>query len=97
VAAFGTGFGWPRDAAGWAGLAMLTVLYGSAITSLFVVLPRLGAVDNAAVMNFEPVAALVLGWLVLGQTIAPLQLLGGAIVIAAIAFLSFDRPRRPAA
>jgi drug/metabolite transporter (DMT)-like permease len=89
--AFVTGFDWPRDAAGWTGLSLLTVLYGMAITGLFVVLPRLGAVNNAAIMNFEPVAALGLAWAVLGQTIAPIQLAGGVVVIAAIVYLSAGR------
>lgn len=87
----GDNFAWPVNAQGWAGLSMLTVLYGTAITGFFVVLPRLGAVNNAAIMNFEPVAALGLGWLVLGQTVAPIQLLGGAIVLAAIVFLTTGR------
>jgi len=90
-----TGFGWPADATGWTGLALLTALYGTAITGLFVVLPRLGAVNNAAIMNFEPVAALGMAWAVLGQTVSAVQLLGGAIVIAAIVYLSTGpRPAR---
>lgn len=84
----GAGFALPHDGPGWIGLALLTVLYGSAITGLFVVLPRLGAVNNAAIMNFEPVASLVVGWIVLGQTVAPMQMLGGAIVIGAIVWLT---------
>jgi drug/metabolite transporter (DMT)-like permease len=91
VGAFVTGFDWPRDAAGWTGLSLLTVLYGMAITGLFIVLPRLGAVNNAAIMNFEPVAALGMAWAVLGQTIAPIQLAGGVVVIAAIVYLSAGR------
>lgn len=90
-----TGFRWPDDATGWTGLTLLTVLYGAAITGLFVVLPRLGAVNNAAIMNFEPVAALGMAWAVLGQTVSPIQLLGGAIVIGAIVYLSTGpRPGR---
>jgi len=84
----GSGFAWPVDGRGWAGLILLTLFYGAAITGLFVILPRLGAVNNAAIMNFEPVAALVMGWAVLGQTVAPVQLVGGVIVIAAIVFLT---------
>jgi len=91
VGAFVTGFDWPRDAEGWTGLSLLTMLYGMAITGLFVVLPRLGAVNNAAIMNFEPVAALGMAWVVLGQTIAPIQLAGGLVVIGAIAYLSAGR------
>ena len=85
------GFALPADGIGWLGLALLTVLYGTAITVLFTVLPRLGAVNNAAIMNFEPVAALALGWLVLDQRIAASQVAGGLIVIAAIVVLTAGR------
>jgi drug/metabolite transporter (DMT)-like permease len=40
------------------------------------VLPRLGVVGNSAIMNVEPVFALVLAWLILGQAIAPSQVAG---------------------
>lgn len=80
-------FAWPRNATGWGALALLTLLYASAITALFVLLPRLGAVNNAAIMNFEPIAALLLAWIVLDQAMAPVQLLGAAIVVAAIVLL----------
>ncbi len=81
-------FQWPHDAAGWTGLTLLTIFYGAAITALFVLLPRLGAVNNAAIMNFEPIAALLLGWVVLGQHVAPIQIVGAAVVIGAIVLLS---------
>ncbi|MFZ9678613.1 MAG: DMT family transporter [Quisquiliibacterium sp.] len=81
----------PTDPTGWLGLVLLTILYGTAITGLFTLLPRLGAVNNAAILNFEPVAALLLGWIVLEQHIAPIQLAGGGIVIAAIIVLTTGR------
>ena len=81
----------PADATGWAGLALLSLLYGTAITSLFVVLPKLGGANNAVVLNFEPIAVLFMGWAVLGQTIAPLQVLGAFIVVGAIAWLGLTR------
>ena len=80
-------FALPWDATGWIALAFLTALYGTAITSLFVVLPRLGAVNNMAVLNFEPIAVLALAWLILGQAVAPLQILGAFIVVGSIAWL----------
>lgn len=85
------GLAWPADGLGWLGLALLTFFYGTAITSMFVVLPRLGAVNNAAIMNFEPVSALILAWLLLGQAIAPIQLLGVLLVIGAIIVMSLRR------
>jgi drug/metabolite transporter (DMT)-like permease len=80
-------FALPADRTGWIALALLTVFYGTAITSMFVLLPRLGAVNNAAVLNFEPIAVLGLAWLILGQAVAPLQILGAFIVVGAIAWM----------
>jgi drug/metabolite transporter (DMT)-like permease len=82
----------PRDAAGWGGVALLTVFYGGAITSLFVVLPRLGGgAASTVALNFEPIAALVLGWMVLGQTVKPLQIVGAFLVVGAIAWMGARR------
>ena len=81
------GFALPADGTGWIALALLTVFYGTAITSTFVLLPRLGAVNNAAVLNFEPIAVLGLAWLILDQAVAPLQIAGAFIVVGAIAWM----------
>ena len=80
-------FALPADATGWIALVLLTVFYGTAITSLFVVLPRLGAVNNMAILNFEPIAVLGLAWLILGQAVAPLQIVGAFIVVGAIMWM----------
>jgi len=77
----------PADRTGWIALALLTVFYGTAITSTFVLLPKLGAVNNAAVLNFEPIAVLGLAWVVLDQAVSPLQILGAFIVVGAIAWM----------
>ena len=90
--AFQGGFHLPDVAAGWWGLALLTLLYGTGITILFTVLPRLGVVGNAAIMNVEPVFALVLAWLILGQAIAPSQVAGALLVVATVVWLGL-RPR----
>ena len=86
------GFRLPDAAAGWWGLALLTLLYGTGITILFTVLPRLGVVGNSAIMNVEPVFALVLAWLILGQAIAPSQVAGALLVVATVVWLGL-RPR----
>ncbi len=77
----------PSDRTGWTALALLTVFYGTAITSTFVLLPKLGAVNNAAVLNFEPIAVLGLAWLILDQAVAPLQILGAFIVVGSIVWM----------
>jgi drug/metabolite transporter (DMT)-like permease len=85
------GFHLPTAPAGWGGLATLTFLYGTAFTIMFTVLPRLGVVGNSAIMNVEPVFALVLAWLVLGQAIAPVQVGGALLVVGAVVALGLRK------
>ena len=85
------GLHWPTAASGWAGLAGLTVLYGTAFTITFILLPRLGVVGNSPILNVEPVAALVLAWALLGQAIAPVQVLGALLVVGAVMTLGLRR------
>ena len=54
-------------------------------------LPRLGVVGNSAIMNVEPVFALVLAWLILGQTIGAIQVIGALIVVGAVMVLGMRR------
>ena len=85
------GFHLPQAAPGWWGLAALTFLYGTAFTIMFTVLPRLGVVANSAIMNIEPIFALALAWVVLGQSIAPSQVAGGVLVVATVIALGLRR------
>ena len=80
----------PKDTTGWAGLALLAGFYCVAMLSLFFVLPRLPTTITAA-LNFEPIALLVLGWLVLGFTVTPLQLVGAVTTVSAIAWLGLAK------
>ncbi len=85
------GFHLPTAPAGWWGLVLLTLLYGTAFTIMFTLLPRLGVVGGSPIMNVEPVAALVLAWFLLGQTIAPVQVLGALVVVAAVMALGLRK------
>jgi drug/metabolite transporter (DMT)-like permease len=85
------GFRLPTAPAGWGGLVTLTVLYGTAFTMMFTVLPRLGVVGNSAIMNVEPVFALVLAWLILGQAVAPVQVAGALLVVGAVMALGLRK------
>lgn len=81
----------PNASAGWWGLGLLTLLYGTAFTVMFTVLPKLGVVGNSAIMNVEPVFALVLAWAVLGQSIAAMQLVGALVVVATVLWLGLRK------
>jgi drug/metabolite transporter (DMT)-like permease len=81
----------PNAHMGWWGLGALTFLYGTAFTIMFTVLPKLGVVGNSAIMNVEPVFALVLAWAVLGQSIAPVQVVGALVVVATVMWLGLRK------
>jgi drug/metabolite transporter (DMT)-like permease len=85
------GFHLPQAPAGWWGLAALSLLYGTAFTIMFTLLPKLGVVGNSAIMNVEPVFALALAWLLLGQSIAPVQVAGALLVVGAVLALGLRK------
>lgn len=85
------GLDFPKSQSGWVALASLAALYGTASTVLFVLVPRLNMARNAPVMNLEPVASLLFGFVILGQVLAPVQLVGGAVVLGGIVWLSLMR------
>ncbi|MBK7060130.1 MAG: DMT family transporter [Rubrivivax sp.] len=83
----------PHSPPGWWGLVLLTLLYGTAFTVMFTLLPRLGVVGSSPILNVEPVAAMVMAWALLGQHIAPVQVLGALIVVGTVMVLGLRRRR----
>ena len=82
------GMALPSATPGWFGLGALVLLYGGAFSVLFISVPRLNMARNAPVMNMEPIATLLFGWVVLEQMISPAQMLGGLVVITGIVILT---------
>ena len=80
----------PRDALGWMGLAMLAVFYCIAMMSLFYVLPRVPATSTGA-LNFEPIALLVLTWVILDHRVTLTQSIGALVTVSAIAWLGMSK------
>jgi drug/metabolite transporter (DMT)-like permease len=94
LASFGQGgLHWPNAMAGWWGLASLTLLYGTAFTIMFTLLPRLGVVGSSPILNVEPVAALAMAWLLLDQAISAIQVVGALLVVGAVMALGLRRRR----
>jgi drug/metabolite transporter (DMT)-like permease len=85
------GLQWPNAPAGWWGLAALTLLYGTAFTIMFTLLPKLGVVGSSPILNVEPVAALGMAWLLLGQSISAIQVAGALLVVGTVMALGLRR------
>ncbi len=80
---------WPQSAAGWfAVLAIALVSTVAAITLYFAGLARVGPTRAATLSTLEPVVTVTLAALVLGEAIAPAQIAGGALILAAVALLA---------
>ena len=81
-------------AAGWGWLAGIAVVSTVAAVSLFFAgLKRVGPTTASILSTVEPVVTVVLAFLVFGELLGTLQLLGGALVIAAVLVLGSYRQR----
>jgi drug/metabolite transporter (DMT)-like permease len=76
----------PENDAAWLGLAGLAALYAIGFSGLFLLLPLLGPIPIAVTLNLEPLAVAVISWLALGEALAPAQMLGGLLVVAAVIY-----------
>jgi drug/metabolite transporter (DMT)-like permease len=80
--------------AGWGWLAGIAVVSTVAAVSLFFAgLKRVGPTTASILSTVEPVVTVVLAFLVFGELLGALQLLGGALVIVAVLVLAGVRPR----
>ena len=87
---------WPRGTAGWLAFAGSTGSYVLATFFLFTAVSMIGPLRTAAIDNTTPVWSVLFGLWLIGETLAPQQLLGIALVVGALIVLQFlQRPRRP--
>ena len=81
-------------AAGWGWLVGIAVVSTVAAVSFFFAgLKRVGPTTASILSTVEPVVTVVLAFLVFGELLGTLQLVGGALVIAAVLILASYRPR----
>jgi drug/metabolite transporter (DMT)-like permease len=74
----------PDTGAGAFGLAGLAAFYAAGIIGLFLLLPLLGPVQTAIVLNLEPVVVAAIAWAALGEALTATQILGAVVVVAAV-------------
>jgi drug/metabolite transporter (DMT)-like permease len=80
---------------GWGWLACLAVVSTvGAVSFFFAGLKRVGPTTASILATVEPLVTVFLAFLVFGETLGPLQLLGGALIVAAVFALNARLPRR---
>jgi drug/metabolite transporter (DMT)-like permease len=81
----------PLDAPGWAAFVGTSITTTVAVLALFASAARIGPFRTAVLMNLEPVVSTVLGLLLVGDSVTPLQLAGGAVMLGALVLFQLRR------
>jgi probable blue pigment (indigoidine) exporter len=90
------GVQWPKSATGWWAIAAVCLFYAVGLVALFTSATRIGPTRTAIAMNLEPVIAIALSILVLGQGLSLAQFAGGALVIAGVIGAQLAKAPAPA-
>jgi drug/metabolite transporter (DMT)-like permease len=81
----------PHTAPGWIAFVGIGITTTVAILALYVSTQRIGPFRSALYMNLEPLMTAVLSAVVLGDRMTPLQVAGGAVMIAALCAFQLRR------
>lgn len=81
----------PNTQLGAIGVLGNALCYAVGLVCLYGSIARLGALRTAILINAEPLISVGAAFLILGQGIAPLQMIGGAIVVLGILLVTTDR------
>jgi len=90
------GFALPTTGLGWYCIVGATLCYLVAFTAWLLGLRLVDPIRVAILFNIEPVVTIAAAWIVLGERLGPIQLLGGSLVIAAIVAMTVLGARRAA-
>jgi inner membrane transporter RhtA len=79
------GFALPHTAIGWLGFTAAALLYAFAMIAFFIAVSMIGPARSSMLCYAEPVVAAGLGVILLGETLTPVQIIGIALVVTALA------------
>lgn len=84
------GIAWPRTGPGWGGLIAVVLLQANSVPIYFLALSYIGALKSAMLTNAQPLVSITAAYLLFGETMTPVQLLGGAMVLGGIWLMQFS-------
>ncbi|WP_309627991.1 DMT family transporter [Brevundimonas sp.] len=84
----------PATAAGWAACIGMGVMHVAGQGGVAWALGKLPASITAVTILIQPIVAAALGWVIFGETLSPVQALGGALVLAAIVLAQWSTRAR---
>ena len=80
-------FALPHTFTAWVAFIAAPFFYTLSVSFLFVIISIIGPVRTALVMNVEPVASVLFGYLLLSQRLNGLQLIGIALVVGTVVWI----------
>ena len=84
------GIAWPRTSPGWGGLTAVVLLQATSVPIYFLALSYVGAFKSAMLTNAQPLVSITAAYLLFGEIMTPVQLLGGAMVLGGIWLMQFS-------
>jgi drug/metabolite transporter (DMT)-like permease len=85
-----TGAALPAGAEGWSWLGLGMVVFCVSTASFYAAITLIGPVRTATICNLEPASAAVFAFLILGEALGPVQILGIVLVVTAIVWLQLS-------
>jgi drug/metabolite transporter (DMT)-like permease len=80
---------YPATSIGWIAIVAIALISTVlAFVTFFAGLKRIGPTSASTLSTFEPIVAVVLVAIVLGETISPIQVLGGMLILSAVVLLA---------
>jgi len=80
---------WPITSAGWLALAAVTLIATVIPVATFLAgLKRIGPTDASMLSTLEPIVTVLLAALLFGESLPPVSLLGGGLILAAVLLLT---------
>jgi drug/metabolite transporter (DMT)-like permease len=80
----------PRSASAWAPACAYLGLTVAAFWIFYTAVSRIGASLASLLAILEPLTSVLLAWWLLDEPLQPVQIVGGALILAAVASLSLD-------
>jgi len=98
VIALFQGPSFPTTALGWGAIVSIALISTVlAIVTFFAGLERVGPTNASTLSTFEPLVTVLLAMLFLHETIVPLQIIGGGLILAAVILLARSEARTTSA
>lgn len=82
----------PHTTVGWVAFLAIGVTTTGGLLAMFTSTRRIGPFRTALLSNLEPLLATVFSILLLGDVLAPVQAVGGIVMLAAVAVFQLRRP-----